>query len=612
MIKTIRRCLTFLAPAMKRRWVLLVPLAVIAAGLEISGAAIVFGLINLINNSSGGLGIPLIGPYLTPILDAHGDRAIIVLGMAAAVYFIAKNMFLLFEIYYREYCATESAAIAATRLMAAYLAAPYSFHFGRNSSLSIRDLESSADVLFRTVLLSAATVLSEFMVVLGVASLLVVMEPVITLSSALLIGGVGVVTVGSMRKLMRDLGARAVSSSGAIIQSIQQALGSIKETKILGREAFFLNKFKANRELRAQITRLYAVTAAAPRLAIESIMVVGVVVIIMILSSRDTLNSSALPLIGLFAYTGFRIIPSANRIVMHLNGIRFAKAAVDGVYESMQAALTNSSVGLPTETDASCAIPFDKEVRLDNVTYRYPHAPSDALISVSLVIPKGSSIGIVGATGAGKTTLVDVLLGLLRPDRGRLLVDGHDVTDDPRPWQRKIGYVPQTIYLSDDSIAANIAFGIPSPDIDPGLLRRAAEMAQILDFIASLPKGFDTLVGESGIRLSGGQRQRIGIARALYHDPSLLVFDEATSALDNETEAGLSRAIVRLSGLKTVVLIAHRFSTLHSCKTLVMMKDGRIVAQGDHDTLLLQNDDFRKLANATGRRQPITDNAVSA
>lgn len=602
MLDTLRKCMELLDPPMRLRWFALVVLAALAAVLELSGTAVVFGLINLADDSAAAANAPLVGKYLALAVDRYGTDAIIVLGIFAAVYFVAKNGFLLFEIYYRERTAAYASAILGAKLMRAYLAAPYSFHFRRNSAITIRDLENSVDVVFRTVLLSATIAMSEFFILLGVASVLLAVEPLVALTSGVVIVGMGIGIVTTMRAWAINLGERINRVAGTIIQAIQQGLGSIKETKILGRERFFLDRFREGRNLRARLACQYATVAATPRLAVESVMVVGMILVIVLLLARQGSNSTILPIIGLFAYAGFRIVPSVNRIIMHINNVRFGKAAVDSVYEGHRAALEGRLADeSPGNEPIVGAVTFNRELRMEGVTYRYPGADRDALTDATLVIPRGLSVGIVGATGAGKTTLVDVLLGLLHPQRGRLLVDGRDVTDDPRPWQRMIGYVPQSIYLTDDTIAANIALGIPPAEIDATAVRRAAGMAQILGFIEDLPEKFDTVVGERGIRLSGGQRQRIGIARALYHDPDLLVFDEATSALDNETEAELSHAIARLSGVKTVVLIAHRFSTLHSCGALVMMKDGRIVAEGSYDELMRVSDDFRRLAALADR-----------
>lgn len=600
MIATVRRCFDILDPSMRARWLILVLFAIIAATLEMSGVAVIFGLINLVDNPATAAKAPLLGPYLTWLVDRYGSDAVIALGAIAALYFICKNSFLLFEIYYRERVATASAVATGKKLMRSYLHAPYSFHLSRSSALIMRDLESSVETVFRTVLLSTMAAISELFIVLGVAGVLLTVEPIITIASGGVIGAMSAIILVLLRKWTLELGARITHIRGIIFQTIQQGLGSIKETRILGRESFFLDQFSDGIEQRGRSARLYVTMASAPKLAMESVMVVGMVLILVLLLARDQSNSSVLPAIGLFAYAGFRIIPSANKIVMYLNNIRFGKAAVDGVYEGFNATITDSR-SISTGTTQSMAAPtnivFTHEVRLKGVSYRYPSAHQDSLVDANLEIPKGSSIGIVGVTGAGKTTLVDILLGLLRPDKGRLLVDGKDVTDDPRAWQRKIGYVPQTIYLTDDSIAANIALGVPTDEIDSARLRQAAAMAQILDFIDELPAKFETIVGERGVRLSGGQRQRIGVARALYHDPDLLVFDEATSALDNETEAALTGAIARLSSVKTVVLIAHRLSTLRSCRTLVVMKEGCIVATGDYDTLLQTSVDFRRLAD---------------
>lgn len=599
MLAIIKKCLSLLDATAKRRWMLLVLLALAAAMLEISGTAIIFALINIVNDPTHVASVPLIGGILVWFVERVGNNAIVLFSIVVALYFAAKNAFLLFEIYYREKCAVESAALTAQRLMRAYLMAPYAFYFQNNSSDMIRNLETSVDATFRTVLLSAAAILSECLVVFGVLSVLVAAEPWITIIAGSTIGFVGGAILAIMRLKVTNWGARMSVLRSSIVQSIQQGIGSIKEIKVLGREELFLSRFAEANMARAQLTRLYTTISNAPRLAMETLLVAGLVLVIAVIVAQEGQTGAAIPVIGLFAYAGFRIVPSVNRVILHLNNIRFGSAFVDNIIDAFHQTASHARL----EDKQSTPLEFQKAIRLDDISYCYPKAHRNSLDHINLEIAKGSAIGIVGSTGAGKSTLADVLLGLLHPDKGRLVIDGTDVTANPRPWQQKIGYVPQAIYLTDDTIRANIAFGIPPAQINETQLLRAAELAHIRNFIEELPEKFDTWVGERGIRLSGGQRQRIGIARALYHEPELLVFDEATSALDNETEAEIGHAIETLAGIKTIVLIAHRLSSLRACSTLVMMQDGQIIAKGSYDQLLETCPTFRQLAQPKVRGQ---------
>jgi len=284
---------------------------------------------------------------------------------------------------------------------------------------------------------------------------------------------------------------------------------------------------------------------------------------------------TVLPTLGLFAAGAFRVMPSANRLISAAQGMQGTAAAVDLVYEEYKA--TRPPAPGPVQNPIA---PLRTSITLENIRFSYPNAPRPALQGVTLEIQQGESIGFIGPSGAGKSTLVDILLGLLPPDAGAVRCDGSDIQGDLRGWQKQLGYVPQSIYLADDTIRHNVALGVPAGEIDETALRRAIRAAQLEDFVAGLPEGLDTIVGERGVRLSGGQRQRIGIARALYHDPPILLLDEATSALDTETETGVMQAVEALHGSKTIITIAHRLSTVAHCNRVYRMAGGQVVASG--------------------------------
>ena len=323
---------------------------------------------------------------------------------------------------------------------------------------------------------------------------------------------------------------------------------------------------------------------AASRLLVESVFIGALLVAIAVLASEGGLRTEVLPILGLYAYAGFRIIPSSNRIVLHLNNLWFGRPAAERVLE-FDRELQRAIAECPPET-AGRKLPFERELRLVGVSFRYEGAGSDALRDIELTIRRGESVGIVGPTGAGKSTLVDLLLGLLIPTAGSITIDGIDLREAPGAWREHVGYVPQDLVILDTSLRRNIAFGRAVDEISDDRMEAAIGLAQLRELVARLPDGLDTTLGERGVRLSGGERQRVAVARAMYDEPELLLFDEATSALDNDTERALTLALEALRGIKTQVVVAHRLTSVRGCDRLVLLRDGRIEAIGSYDSLV--------------------------
>ena len=387
-----------------------------------------------------------------------------------------------------------------------------------------------------------------------------------------------------------------------MIKWVNQAIGSIKETKVLGREAFFVSAFDANIRGYAKSARVFAATSVIPRLLIELLVMGGLLstVIFFLAAGRDL--QPALPLLALFGMAAIRVMPSLTRIMTALTSIRFNEAAIRAISVDALAAPSRAVLapgGNAVATRAGMRARFES-LRFRDVCYRYPQAVESALSSVSLDISRGERIGIVGPTGAGKSTLIDVMLGLLDPQQGEAWVGGARLETVRQRWQGTIGYVPQTIYLLDDSVRRNVALGLDDTDIDDAAVWHALALARIETKVRSLPQGLDTSVGERGVRLSGGERQRIGIARALLHEPEVLIFDEATSALDNQTEREIAKTIHALGGERTVIIIAHRMTTVMLCDRIYFMDRGRIADSGIYDELMTRNAQFRSMAQLFG------------
>jgi len=358
---------------------------------------------------------------------------------------------------------------------------------------------------------------------------------------------------------------------GLRLQHLQQGMGGVKDVKMLGREADFLNQYHMHNEQSARAGQMHSTLQQLPRMWLELLAVSGLALLVISMLAQGHALEFVLPTLGLFSAAAFRLMPSVSRVLGAVQALRYGLPVIDVLHAELNLALPEV-----TRTNISPA-PFRSGLKLSNVNHTYPGTVTPALKDVSLVIELGESVGFIGASGAGKSTLVDIILGLLTPDQGVVMVDDKDIQQNLRNWQEHIGYVPQSIYLTDDTLRRNVAFGLPDEQIDDAAVKRAIQSAQLEDFVSSLPDGLTTMVGERGIRLSGGQRQRIGIARALYHDPALLLLDEATSSLDTATELGVMQAVKALQGSKTILIVAHRLSTVEHCDRLYRMENGVLV-----------------------------------
>lgn len=609
-IQPIRRAMAMIDHSLLHRWIALGGMAALMALLEMVGAAAVFGLIGAVTNPGILARVPYLGALFEKFVQTHPGTALQIFAMAVAAFFVVKNLCLFTEIHLREHTELRTMASISGKLLKGYLYAPYSFHFQKNSAELFRNIGYSVELVTKNVLLGSAALVSEVLSIVGLVIPLMFAEPVTTFVTVMVLGlMMGAIVLLSRRGFVHR-GQQFQTLQTEMFRSINECLGAAKEAKITGRELFFWQRYHTYLWDRGRLSRKDSTYSQAPRLATETAMVLGLVILIAAASSRGQSGTHLVSLIGLFGYVGFRVLPSFNRIIMQLNKIQGGSAAVDLIWSDYQALCRQAAVEPP-----DCApAPFKRQLELRDIRYTYPGKGRQILRGVSLTIPRGGAIGIVGSTGAGKSTLVDIILGLLQPESGDILVDGVSILDNPRGWQRCIGYVPQTIFLTDDTLRCNIAFGLKDDEIDEANLGRAVVMAQLSEFVGTLDHGLDTRIGERGIRLSGGQRQRIGVARALYHDPELLIFDEATSALDSGTEWEVTEAINGLAGQKTLILVAHRLSTLKNCDRLVMLRDGVIAAEGRFEDLLDQDDEFKRMvelsrltAGSEGGASPMDD-----
>lgn len=481
----------------------------------------------------------------------------------------------------------------SVRLLKGYLSQPYPFFTDRNSAQFNNSILSEVQTVINGVMTPALNVLARLLVVVALVGLIVAIDPFLAAVSVFVLGGVYGLIYMAVRTKQRQLGKDKVRANESRYKITGEAFGGIKDVKVLGREAAFVARFKPHSWRYSQATASNRAIAQLPRYLLETIAFGGIILIVVYYLSNGDGIAKILPTISLYAFAGFRLMPELQNMFSSFATMRFSQAALDDLTADIaEFQLTAAHAERPPE-----ALPFEDEIRLDDVTFKYAGGESLALDSISLRIPKNETVGLVGPSGSGKTTLVDLLLGLYTPDAGTVLVDGRPLAGPSvSAWRRQVGYVPQHIFLCDDSIENNIAFGVPREDIDRAQVEQAARIAHLHSFIGTLPEGYQTVVGERGVRLSGGQRQRIGIARALYHDPQVLVMDEATSALDGVTEDAVMEAVSDLSGQKTLVLIAHRISTVRDCDRIFLLEAGKVAEEGTYDELVQRSAAFRAMA----------------
>ncbi|MFT9493368.1 ABC transporter ATP-binding protein, partial [Anaerosolibacter sp.] len=419
--------------------------------------------------------------------------------------------------------------------------------------------------------------------ILCILILLVITAPLATVTASILLGGSVFLFFKYFRKKIGKLGLEQQVLSAAMIKWVNQGLGASKEVKVSGKEEFFINEYAKQSQTKANNSLYMKMLEQIPRLFIETLLVSIVLISMLVIVIQESDTTTVISTMALFAMAAFRLMPSINRVMALITGIRYSQPALTVVFEDLRIEdkMLSIKFGSTNPSTAGNRIgpkTYNNSINLDNVSFRYPNQLDYSIKDVSLTIPIGQSVAFVGESGAGKTTLVDLILGLFQPESGKITVDGKNLNEQVLIWQKKIGYIPQTIFLTDDTIRGNVAFGIEDKNIKDADIWRALDQAQLKEFVESLPEKLESKVGERGVRLSGGQRQRIGIARALYHDPEILFMDEATSALDNETEKEIIKAIDGLKGDKTLIIIAHRLSTIENCDVVYKMNKGRLVS----------------------------------
>ena len=480
----------------------------------------------------------------------------------------------------------------ATRLLKYYLYQPYSWFLNRNSATLGKTILSEVSNVVGKGLTPMMNLITNIITALTLCILLVVVEPKLTSIVIVTICIFYGLVYRFNRNLLNRIGKEVFMANEGRFKILTEAFGASKEVKVGGLEQIYINQFSKPAKNIAQGTALVNILSQIPRFTLEAVAFGGMLLIILYYMTITGDIAKVLPIIALYAFAGYRLMPALQKIYISLTSLRFVGPALDSLHDDLK------NLKPIIQSEHGDSLKLNKNIRLKNIHYNYPNASKTALKNISLSIPANKTIGLVGATGSGKTTTVDIILGLLDPQEGALEVDGKVINkDNKRAWQRSIGYVPQQIFLSDNTVAANIAFGIDTKKINQEAVECAAKIANLHEFIMNeLPLKYQTTVGERGVRLSGGQRQRVGIARALYHKPKVLVLDEATSALDNLTEKAVMDAVHNSENDITKILIAHRLSTVKNCDKIYLFDKGELKKQGTFEELIKISDDFRESA----------------
>jgi len=598
MIETYKKIFSLLDKKEKRNFLLLMLMIIIMSLLDVIGVAAIIPFLAVLSDPEVIQDRALLAFIYDTVPHSGKDNFLFILGLAVLILVSISLAFKALTMYSLVRFSTMRNYSISSRLLENYLSQPYSWFLSRNSADMGKSILSEVDQVIQASVIPAVTLLAHLAVVAALTSLLFYLEPLVMVTAVGLIGGSYILVFLGIRGLLSRIGEERVKANGKRFQCANEAIGGIKEVKLLGLETEYIRRFKQPAHVFARTQAIGTIIGQLPRYILELVAFGGMLLLLLFLLTRSQGRIEDLvPVIGVFAFAGVRMFPAIQQVYLSFTKIRFGRYALDALHRDLA-----KSSPVTFSKKATQPLKLDRTLELRGINFCFPGADRNAINDLDLKIPAKSITGIVGGSGAGKTTLIDIILGLLIPQTGDLFVDDSRIDDANRTsWQRGLGYVPQYIFLVDASIASNVAFGIPNSQVDLAAVERACKLAELHTFIIDeLPKGYDTIVGERGIRLSGGQRQRIGIARALYHNPDVLVLDEATSALDNVTESTVIDAVQNLTGEKTIIVVAHRLSTIRNCDQIAILSEGHVKALGTYDVLLETSPEFRQLAEAGG------------
>ena len=595
-MQTFKKLLFLLNSNERKRAILLLIMILIMALLDMIGVASILPFMAVLTNP----GLIETNLILNTMFEAsssfgveNNQQFLFTLGVIVFALLIISLAFKALTTYFQVRWVQMREYSIGKRLVEGYLHQPYSWFLDRHSADLGKTILSEVNQVVGNGINPVMELIAKGTVIISLITLLIIVDPKLAIIVGFTLAGFYGLILYFLRKYLNRIGKERLKNNQLRFISISEAFGAAKEVKVGGLEKNYIKKFSNSAEIYARTLASALVTAQLPRFILEAIGFGGVLLIILYIMAQTGNFNNALPIVSLYVFAGYRLMPAINHMYSSFIQLTFVGPSLDKLYEDLQYLKTSN---VKQDDDI---ISLSKTISLKNIYYNYPNTSRTAIKNISLKILAKSTVGIVGATGSGKTTIVDIILGLLEPQKGTLEIDEKVITkQNSNSWQRSIGYVPQHIYLSDDTVAANIAFGIEPKDIDLVAVEKAAKVANLHKFlIDELPKQYQTIIGERGVRLSGGQRQRIGIARALYYNPNILILDEATSALDNQTEKAVMDAVNNLRKNITIILIAHRLDTIKNCDKIFLLENGQLKNEGSFEELMNINENFRKTVN---------------
>lgn len=573
-MKLIQRVLKILTGRQKKILVALLFMMLLGAALETVGTSMLIPFITVVMEPDSVFNNAYLKYFYDLFHLESTNSFLILLAVVLSIIFVVKNIYLYFMYSVQYHFIYRGQFRTSTSLFKDYVRRPYEFYLDASTPVVMRHIMSDVNGSYN-LLLTFLQLFTELFIFAALLGLALAMSPAMTLAMCVVLGIILLANKNILGPVLRRFGHEVQTNSALTTKWIMQAVNGMKETKVLNKERYFVEQYEKSADKLSMIQKQQNSLQNIPRLLIETFCMCGILIILAVFLAAGNNLTEMITQVGMLAAVAIKLMPSANKLSTYISNIAYYEpsltAVEDIIIRSHEKDVDKDVLFLKEEQLK--AMEFKKEVTLEHITYRYPNTEVDILKDAGVSIPIGKSVGFIGPSGAGKSTTVDILLGLLYPQKGKVMVDGVDIQTNLPGWYAKIGYVPQMIFMLDDTIRNNVAYGVDEEDIDDEQVWYALREAQLDEFVRSLPDGLDTSIGERGVRISGGQRQRLGIARALYTGPEIMIFDEATSALDNDTEAAIMEAIERLHGKKTLVIIAHRLTTIEKCDSVYRVEN---------------------------------------